>query len=77
MLFMRKLGDEFKIDFKEYFSDALETLKEFEEAELIAICDEKIEASQTGTMLIRNICMPFDAYLNQIPEEKRRFSKTI
>ena len=74
---IKKVEDEFKIDFKEYFSDALETLKEFEEAELIAICDEKIEASQTGTMLIRNICMPFDAYLNQIPEEKRRFSKTI
>jgi oxygen-independent coproporphyrinogen-3 oxidase len=37
----------------------------------------KIEVSQTGTMLIRNICMPFDAYLNKIPEDKRRFSKTI
>ena len=39
--------------------------------------DEKIEVNQTGSMLIRNICMPFDAYLNKIPEEKRRFSKTI
>ncbi len=74
---IKKVENEFKIDFKEYFSDALEALKEFEEAALITICDEKIEASQTGTMLIRNICMPFDAYLNQIPEEKRRFSKTI
>ena len=67
----------FKIDFKEYFSDALEALKEFEEAELIEVNDDKIEVSQTGTMLIRNICMPFDAYLNKIPEDKRRFSKTI
>ena len=64
-------------NFKKYFNDAIDALKEFETANLISISDEKIEVSQTGTMLIRNICMPFDAYLNQIPEEKRRFSKTI
>ena len=67
----------FNINFKKYFSDALEALKEFEVAELIRITNDKIEVSQTGTMLIRNICMPFDAYLNKIPEDKRRFSKTI
>ena len=38
---------------------------------------DKIEVSSTGTMLIRNIVMPFDAYLQKIPEEKRRFSKTV
>ena len=69
--------EKFKINFKEYFSDALEALKEFEEAELLTISDDKIEVSPTGTMLIRNISMPFDAYLNNIPEDKRRFSKTI
>ena len=57
--------------------DALKALKEFEDADLIKVSDDKIEVSQTGTMLIRNICMPFDAYLNKIPEDKRRFSKTI
>ena len=72
-----KVEDEFNINFKEYFSDAIFALKEFEDAELLKIFDDKIEVSQTGTMLIRNICMPFDAYLNKIPEEKRRFSKTI
>lgn len=72
-----RVEKEFNINFKEYFDDAIESLKEFEEAELLNITDNKIEVSQTGTMLIRNICMPFDAYLNKIPEEKRRFSKTI
>lgn len=72
-----RVESEFNINFKEYFADALEALKEFEEAELIVVSDDKIEVSQTGTMLIRNICMPFDAYLNNIPEDKRRFSKTI
>jgi oxygen-independent coproporphyrinogen-3 oxidase len=74
---IKRVEDDFKVNFKEYFSDAIEALKEFEEAELLKISDDKIEVSQTGTMLIRNISMPFDAYLNRIPEDKRRFSKTI
>lgn len=67
----------FNINFNEYFADALEALKEFEEAELLTITKDKITVTQTGTMLIRNICMPFDAYLQKVPENKRRFSKTI
>jgi len=74
---MKRVEKEFNINFKEYFSDALKSLEEFVEAELVTISDEKIQVSQTGTMLIRNISMPFDAYLNKIPEDKRRFSKTI
>ncbi len=72
-----RVENEFNVNFKEYFADAIEALVEFVEADLVEITDEKIEVSQTGTMLIRNICMPFDAYLNKIPEHKRRFSKTI
>lgn len=67
----------FNIDFKEYFKHDLPQLNEFVQAELLSINDEKIQVSPTGTMLIRNICMPFDAYLKKIPENKRRFSKTI
>ncbi|MCT7619063.1 oxygen-independent coproporphyrinogen III oxidase [Aliarcobacter butzleri] len=74
---IKRVEEEFKINFKEYFNDAIKALKEFEDAQLLKITDNKIEVSQTGSMLIRNICMPFDAYLNKIPEEKRRFSKTI
>jgi len=74
---MKKVEDKFNINFKEYFDDALEALVEFQEAELLKITDTTIEVNQTGAMLIRNICMPFDAYLNKIPEDKRRFSKTI
>jgi oxygen-independent coproporphyrinogen-3 oxidase len=72
-----RVEEQFNINFKEYFADAIEALKEFEEAQLVEVSDEDIKVSQTGTMLIRNICMPFDAYLNKIPEDKRRFSKTI
>lgn len=74
---IKRIEEKFKVNFKEYFADSIKALKEFEEAELLKIYDDKIEISQTGSMLIRNICMPFDAYLNKIPEDKRRFSKTI
>ena len=74
---MKKVEDKFNINFNEYFDDALEALKEFQEAELLTVSNDKIDVNQTGAMLIRNICMPFDAYLNKIPEDKRRFSKTI
>lgn len=67
----------FKIDFNEYFKDDLKELDEFVNERLVSITHDKITVSQTGTMLIRNICMPFDAYLKQVPENKRRFSKTI
>ncbi len=74
---MKRVESEFNINFKEYFSDALKALEEFVDAELVTITEDKITVSHTGTMLIRNISMPFDAYLNKIPEDKRRFSKTI
>ncbi|MDQ1341283.1 MAG: oxygen-independent coproporphyrinogen oxidase, partial [Campylobacterota bacterium] len=65
------------INFKEYFADALNELKEFEKEELIKITDTNIEATTTGSMIIRNLAMPFDAYLKKVPEEQRRFSKTV
>jgi oxygen-independent coproporphyrinogen-3 oxidase len=66
-----------QIDFNSYFTDALEALKEFEEAELIKITSDKIEVSNTGTLLIRNIAMPFDAYMKKYAENKKSFSKTV
>lgn len=68
---------EFGVVFKDYFADALEKLKLFEEEDLIEVYEDKILVNETGTLLIRNIVMPFDAYLQKIPESKRRFSKTV
>ena len=74
---IKRVEKEFGIDFKEYFADGLEGLKEFEDEELVSVSDDAITVSPTGTMLIRNIAMNFDAYLKKIPETKRRFSKTV
>jgi len=70
---------QFGIDFFDYFADAIEALKPFVEEELVVVDKEakKIGVNPTGTLLIRNIVMPFDAYLKKIPEELRRFSKTV
>jgi oxygen-independent coproporphyrinogen-3 oxidase len=72
-----RIEQQFGIDFNDYFKDDLKELNEFVEAGLVFVTDDKIAVSPTGTMLIRNICMPFDAYLKKVPENKRRFSKTI
>ncbi|WP_263832051.1 oxygen-independent coproporphyrinogen III oxidase [Sulfurospirillum oryzae] len=69
----------FGIDFFEYFADAISALAPFVEEGLVVIdkVGKKILVNTTGTLLIRNIVMPFDAYLQKIPEDKRRFSKTV
>ncbi len=67
----------FEIEFKTYFADALEALQPFVEDELLSISDTHIECSETGTLLIRNIAMPFDAYMKKHAASKKTFSKTV
>jgi len=67
----------YNIEFKTYFADAIEALKPFVEEELLTMNDEKIECSETGTLLIRNIAMPFDAYMKKHSASKKTFSKTV
>lgn len=70
---------QFGIDFFDYFADAVAALAPFEQEELVIVdrVAKKILVNTTGTLLIRNIVMPFDVYLQKIPEDKRRFSKTV
>ncbi len=67
----------FNIEFKKYFADAIEALKPFEEDELLTIDDDSIKCSETGTLLIRNIAMPFDAYMKKHAANAKTFSKTV
>ena len=72
-----RVEKKFNINFFEYFKDSVIHLEDLIEAKLVSISDTEIKASTTGTMLIRNIAMAFDAYLHKIPQEQRKFSKTI
>ena len=74
---MNRVNIEHNIEFKTYFADALKALEEFVEAELVTITEDKITVSTTGTLLIRNIAMPFDAYMEKYGASKKSFSKTV
>jgi oxygen-independent coproporphyrinogen-3 oxidase len=70
-----KLDAQWGIRFKEYFADEMSRLTPMIEDGLLSMTDEDIFISAKGRLLIRNICMVFDAYLKQGTEN--RFSKVI
>lgn len=74
---IRRFEKLFNIEFKTYFADAIEALKPFAEDELLTMNEDFIECSETGTLLIRNIAMPFDAYMKKHAANKKTFSKTV
>ena len=67
----------FKIEFKTYFADAIVELEPFVDEELLSIDEKHIECSETGSLLIRNIAMAFDAYMVHHSASKKTFSKTV
>lgn len=64
-----------KIQFASYFSEALSALAPMEADGLVQQENGKMIVTPSGRLLIRNICMPFDAYLKLKPNQ--RFSKTV
>lgn len=74
---IRRVEKEHNIIFSDYFADALDALQEFADGDLVTITKDKIYVSLTGTLLIRNIAMPFDAYMNKYGGNKKSFSKTV
>ncbi|WP_225879335.1 hypothetical protein [Isorropodon fossajaponicum symbiont] len=56
------------------FADSLSELNEMAEDGLLEITNRSIKVMDKGQLLIRNICMVFDAYLAL---SKTQFSKTI
>lgn len=67
----------FGIDFNEYFRDALDALSSMEEDGLVILSKEAIHIVGAGRLLLRNIAMCFDAYLDKVGEGKPIFSRTI
>ncbi len=74
---IERFNKKFDVVFSEYFADAIEELKVFADEELITMDEKHIACSETGTLLIRNISMPFDAYMKKHSANKKTFSKTI
>ena len=65
----------YEIDFSRYFKDEIAQLKIMQDDGLLQIDQELITILPPGRLLIRNICMTFDAYLKN--KQKNQFSKVI
>ncbi len=66
----------YNIEFEKYFSSGLDSLKEFIEDNLVQIRDRKIIVTEMGRLLIRNIAICFDWYIEQ-NADKAKYSKTV
>jgi len=60
----REIEEAFRIAFDDYFADALERLKPCAEDGLVVLSSAEIRATAPGRVFLRNLAMPFDAYLD-------------
>jgi len=67
---------QFKINFEEYFTYGLENLKEFIDDNLLRISQRKITVTDMGRLLIRNIAINFDSYIER-KEDITKYSRTV
>ncbi len=65
------------ITFRSYFAPAFPKLTPFMEDGLVTVNEEKIIVHGLGRLVIRNIAMAFDAYIDAMMKEKPIFSKTV
>ena len=73
----RRIEREFDINFDEYFRDDLGKLDPFIIEGLVENNADEIRVIGSGLLIVRNIAMSFDAYLDQMMKEKPVFSKTV
>jgi len=72
-----ELEERFGISFDEYFASSLEALREFEDDGLVERSSGSIRIVGAGRLLLRNIAMCFDAYLDSLSHGKPVFSRTV
>lgn len=72
----KRIEDKYKINFRDYFALGLSNLTEMENDELVTIKDSKIEITPMGKLLIRNIAMNFDGYIER-KEDTAKYSRTV
>lgn len=69
------LSQRFGLQFKEAFGTELLAIQDMEKDGLVKLSPDELKVLPRGQILIRNICMLFDAYLPQAGEKS--FSKTV
>jgi len=74
---MEAVEERHGIDFDSYFGESLSRLRTFVDDGLVEISGRKITVNGMGRLVIRNIAMCFDAYIDGMMKENPVFSKTI
>jgi|TARA_B100001105_G_scaffold253812_1_gene248146 oxygen-independent coproporphyrinogen-3 oxidase len=69
-----RLEERYSIKFTNYFADSFEKLVEMQNDGLVELKSDSIKVMDRGKLLVRNICMLFDSYLEL---SDASFSKTI
>ena len=64
------------MDFRQYFAQELTQLQPLANDGLLSVSGNRIQVLPRGRLLIRNICMVFDAYL-QGTDTPTRYSRVI
>ena len=73
----QSIEQEFNINFKSYFAAELRSLQPMIADQLVSVSDSSIVVTARGRLLIRNVCMVFDRYLQQRDTSDTRFSRAI
>ena len=71
---MDAVADRHGIDFGRYFARELAALVPLEQDGLIRFEGNRLLVTPIGRLLVRNVCMVFDAYLDP---SRQRYSRTI
>jgi oxygen-independent coproporphyrinogen-3 oxidase len=71
------IEERYGIRFDEYFADSLVKLKPLEEDDLVIVEPDRIVVNGMGRLVVRNIAMCFDAYIDKMIQEKPIFSRTV
>ena len=69
--------ERFGIGFDDYFGKSLQSLDQFVTEGLVDVSAETISIIGAGRLLLRNIAMCFDAYLDTMTKSKPLFSRTV
>ncbi len=70
-----EIEDDFGIQFRRYFADCWPVLQQMHRDGLIRLTDDRIEILPAGRLLVRSVCMVFDAYLAL--DNPQRYSRII
>jgi oxygen-independent coproporphyrinogen-3 oxidase len=71
-----EIEEKYNIDFEKYFQWGLKNIREMIDDGLVEIKDGKLTVNEMGRLLIRNVAMNFDGFIER-KQDKARYSRTV